>query len=788
MILGCVLITLGCMFAFYIKPVLLRRRNGQSGMRRQINDQSDRLAAHASSENLEPRVAARATISGSAGHVLAASGANLKAGIIAGLIMAFASTAWAGTDEPFDASKKAAELDAVLDWSQARLIAVQDAGRYKTLDSFARESMTAMYGRESLPGLSPMASLMEWLFNRDAYADSPVIRIKDKGVRIHLSTHMPEAARRRVQDTGYMTPREFSDPIVESRIRELEPMAPMVSAMRRVRDAQSVSKFLEKLVRVVPSPTGKFDDGWFTPSDLVDNLPADLRGGMSAMRMSAGAGSGVPGISPEQATAVLGAWASIWQGWTAGDSEKVQGAVDRLAESLPSLAAEGVYPSVSQRQAEAGYYAWGKFTWGMWIYLVGALLAVPALVTGWRAPRIASIALLVIAILVHAFGISLRWYILGRIPVANMFEAVVGSAWIGVTVGLLAEFRYKTRVFLLGAHVTGWLALLLGGFVIPGGGTLTTIMGILDDLMLRIHTVLIIASYALIFLASVIAVAYLFGYYYRQNAVASSHVGFIAALCGGILWAAMNQSFEIGPDHAAGMTKLAFAAPTFGSSAAALWLLLLFAGRRMSATGLAWVIGLALACSTLYVGDYGFCRGAALTFLVFGLSWAGMNRAGIALKYTPDRIHELLTPAVAAAGGTAAALAVSGASLRSQRPILAGGAPGDEGRGTKGLPLWMHHADWSHMIILNMVFIMLFVGIILGAVWADYSWGRPWGWDPKEVFALNTLIIYAMLIHIRFVVKNRGLWTAWLSVAGCLMMAFNWCFVNFYIVGLHSYA
>src|SRR5690606_18752779 len=132
-----------------------------------------------------------------------------------------------------------------------------------------------------------------------------------------------------------------------------------------------------------------------------------------------------------------------------------------------------------------------------------------------------------------------------------------------------------------------------------------------------------------------IAVAYLFGYYFRQNAVASSHVGFILALCGGILWAAVNQSFEIGPDHAAGMIKKAFAAPAFGSAAAALWLLLLFIGRRMSATGLAWTTGLALACTSLYLGDYGFCRGAALTLLLFGLSWAGLNRAGIVLKGTP---------------------------------------------------------------------------------------------------------------------------------------------------------
>jgi ABC-type transport system involved in cytochrome c biogenesis permease subunit len=73
-------------------------------------------------------------------------------------------------------------------------------------------------------------------------------------------------------------------------------------------------------------------------------------------------------------------------------------------------------------------------------------------------------------------------------------------------------------------------------------------------------------------------------------------------------------------------------------------------------------------------------------------------------------------------------------------------------------------------------------------VWADFSWGRPWGWDPKETFALNTWLIYAVLLHVRYVVRNKGLWTAWLSIAGCAMMLFNWFVVNYYIVGLHSYA
>ena len=128
------------------------------------------------------------------------------------------------------------------------------------------------------------------------------------------------------------------------------------------------------------------------------------------------------------------------------------------------------------------------------------------------------------------------------------------------------------------------------------------------------------------------------------------------------------------------------------------------------------------------------------------------------------------------------------AAVSRQRPILAGAAPGDEGGGAN-LPAWLNNIDWSHLIILNLVFVMLFVGgIVMGAIWANESWGRPWGWDPKEVFALNTWIIYAILIHVRFVVRDRGLWTAWLSIAGCAMMAFNWFFVNFFINSVHSYA
>ena len=99
-----------------------------------------------------------------------------------------------------------------------------------------------------------------------------------------------------------------------------------------------------------------------------------------------------------------------------------------------------------------------------------------------------------------------------------------------------------------------------------------------------------------------------------------------------------------------------------------------------------------------------------------------------------------------------------------------------------------HVLDGTTMILVELSFILLWAGLVMGAIWADHSWGRPWGWDPKEVFALNTFIIYALLIHVRMKVKDKGMWTAILAIIGCAVMLFNWIIINFTISGLHSYA
>jgi ABC-type transport system involved in cytochrome c biogenesis permease subunit len=84
--------------------------------------------------------------------------------------------------------------------------------------------------------------------------------------------------------------------------------------------------------------------------------------------------------------------------------------------------------------------------------------------------------------------------------------------------------------------------------------------------------------------------------------------------------------------------------------------------------------------------------------------------------------------------------------------------------------------------------LLIAAGTILGGVWADYSWGRFWGWDPKEVWALITLLVYLIPLHGRFAgwVSTFGLVVA--SVVCFLSVVMAWYGVNFVLgVGLHSY-
>ncbi len=105
------------------------------------------------------------------------------------------------------------------------------------------------------------------------------------------------------------------------------------------------------------------------------------------------------------------------------------------------------------------------------------------------------------------------------------------------------------------------------------------------------------------------------------------------------------------------------------------------------------------------------------------------------------------------------------------------------------MDLNIQELTYINEMALTIGLIMLTIGNFLGGQWANESWGRYWGWDPKETWALISIMVYAFVIHARFVPALRGKWIFNLmSMFAFVSILFTYYGVNFHLVGLHSYA
>jgi len=84
--------------------------------------------------------------------------------------------------------------------------------------------------------------------------------------------------------------------------------------------------------------------------------------------------------------------------------------------------------------------------------------------------------------------------------------------------------------------------------------------------------------------------------------------------------------------------------------------------------------------------------------------------------------------------------------------------------------------------------IWTFAALIAGPIWAQYAWGRYWGWDPKEVWAFITWVVYAGYLHARATNGWKGRAAAILCLIGFATFLFNFIGVNLFVGGMHSYA
>lgn len=425
------------------------------------------------------------------------------------------------------------------------------------------------------------------------------------------------------------------------------------------------------------------------------------------------------------------------------------------ARDLGTSTNPAAYPSPRLIGLETHYNAFGPFFRAPGFYLIGFVLLFAALVSprsdyfaaqtfaNWC--RMLGMAAFIGGIALEIYGFALRIVISGWAPVTNMYETVIWVSLIAAVVGLGLEIVYKkTYPAMAGSFAAGIGTLLAANTSLdPGIRSLQPVLR--SNLWLSIHVLTEVSSYAAFAVAwalGVFATIVYLGATYKRDA---------------------------------GLKNLALP----------IWF-----GAPALAIGLAGYFSLSGAESS-----------ALLSIVPAGLAVLGAVLCGVGLV---SILGELAARRIFKAGewsgppgdapefGAAESHAQNGTSKRTGRVLQLAAAPALPADGREACV-----QETSALVKMIIMFIyramqvgvlLITAGTFLGGVWADYSWGRFWGWDPKEVWALITLLIYIIPLHGRFAgwINNFGMVMA--SLVCFLSVVMAWYGVNAVLgVGLHAY-
>lgn len=608
--------------------------------------------------------------------------------------------------------------------------AVQADGRVRSFASHAKTYMSYIAGPRIVAGQSNAFTYLDLIFRPQRYDDMDLLYVKHKGVRQQILNALNSHPQ---MDAARMSAMRKSGLFA----RNLIMSPPVLALLQRLgQDLIRTSKQVDAIQSALAVSDGRFlldQLRMIAPPSGKRDTPwlslADLVTGSGAPADNVHAGLDaapqIPGLDSAFQRQVSDTWSALKTAWRAEDAGAVNTQVAKLAALVPSISPE-LYPSAGRLSMESWYFRSKSMTWVWLIYLACVVPLLMSVIYKWDGARKTGMVLFVIAFAFHTASVGVRWYISQRWPNSNMFEAVTTSAWFGGLGALILE-RVVRR------------SLLRNLFALA---------------------------------SAVISMTALMAAYFLPVQLDSSISNKMAAL--NDVWLYIHTNMIIWSYAVIGLACVPALlllrhrwCLVWDERSVPKWRLLLLpiALTVLNYTGYRLLMhylddpGRALTRDAL-IPIAGAFWGSLMIVLLEGLAAKARRAAG-------GRVER------SAAGG-AASLILGG---RSQSSFLK-----PEG------PTSSQVFDGATMVLVELSFIMLWTGIVMGAIWADHSWGRPWGWDPKEVFALNTFIIFLVLIHVRLKVRDKAFWTAILAIVGFEVMMFNWIVVNFVITGLHSYA
>jgi len=365
-----------------------------------------------------------------------------------------------------------------------RHVAIQEGGRTKPFDTFARETARRVGGAkpftggETIQGKDAVEWALAMLAEPEKWKDAPIVKVTHAGLRDAAGLpHEKDrySFRELVSNAGFMKAVEA----VQERFRkEPEPtLDPIEREISQLYDTLNVMAgiFSGEGLHLVPHPSDP-RAAWFSLADLRQAEAPPLK----------------------RVETLASALVSAYQ---AGDSSGVAAAATALRSRLAELSPD-VYPAAKDLETEVHYNRLKPFRWAWLLYLLGFLALLMSFPLAARAVSLTGSLLVVAGVLLHSYGMYLRMLISGRPPVTNMYESVIFVAWGAVVFALIFEAVYKARYFAACASALAVIALILADNVPILDGSIDPLVPVLrDNMWLTVHVLTITLGYAAYFLA-----------------------------------------------------------------------------------------------------------------------------------------------------------------------------------------------------------------------------------------------------------------------------------------------
>jgi cytochrome c-type biogenesis protein CcsB len=384
-----------------------------------------------------------------------------------------------------------------LDFKEFGLLAIQDNGRRKPIDTFARQTLTQLTGRSSYTDKAgrhwtPNDFLLSAVLETRDWKEEPMVLVSFGKLKEELGL---EKTQRRFSFAQLSRAAALSQIASEAheRKRAEKPLD------RVQQEALSVSDRLALFARVmdgsalliVPSPKNETDP-WVPP------LPLAIASYYNESRSEA--------VTPplqEMMTA-----------YNEADSFKFSRSANQLREKLRALS-PSIYPTESNLRLEYFYNHFEGFYRAIWFYGIAFLILLIAhLRNRGRALRNFGVVIALVALAFHGAGIVLRCLIAGRPPVTNMYESIIWVSFAASFFGMIFFARYRTPIYLLASLPATLIALLLvHQMPIAMPASIDPLVPVLrDNFWLTIHVLTITLSYAAFLLACAFGHILLFRY------------------------------------------------------------------------------------------------------------------------------------------------------------------------------------------------------------------------------------------------------------------------------------